>query len=682
MNTLHKIAVRAKVGPSHALIAIALLCFAFAAAYAAPPAGTVIGNQATATYSDGTQSYTVTSEKVVTIVQQVASLTLSSNGAKNAAPGAQVSYPHTVLNTGNGTDSFTLSTLSSGAFSLTGVTFYADANGDGVADNTTQITSTGPIAAGSTFNFVIVGNVPSNATVTTTNTQTVTATSTFSGGVSASNTDVTTVSNNAVINVTKAIDVASGPVGTTRRYTLTYTNNGNATATSFIITDVIPSGMTYVATSARWSGTGSTVLTDADATDNQSGMVYDYNIAVAGRVTARIASVAAGASGTLTFQVTVNSPQAPGALPATANTAYFTYNDGITTTSSAPTNTSQYTITRSVAVNYADDTQASVAQGGTVTFTNALTNNGNGTDSFDITVGSSTFPAGTTFVFYRNDGLTPLLDSNGNGTPDSGPLAAGATYNVIVKATLPPNATGGNYTMQAIARSFADASVSDPAVNTLTAITTSSVDLTNNSFGVGAPGVGAGPGVAAIVTNTTDPGTTTRFNLYVTNSSSVVDLFNLQASTDSSFGSQTLPAGWTVVFRDANGAIVNNTGTLTAGSNTPIFADVTIPAGAAPGTQNVYFRAISPSSGAADRIWDAITVNTVRGISVTPNNNGQVFPGGTVVYSHLVRTAATCWKATASPAAAPWPRRKTSRASARSSTGTRTPTACSTRLTR
>ncbi len=67
-----------------------------------------------------------------------------------------------------------------------------------------------------------------------------------------------------------------------------------------------------------------------------------------------------------------------------------------------------------------------------------------------------------------------------------------------------------------------------------------------------------------------------------------------------------------------------------------VYADVTVPAGQAPGEQAVYFRALSPTTGAGDRKHDAVTVNAVRRLSLTPNNSGQVFPGGTVVYSHTL----------------------------------------------
>src|SRR5262245_18549974 len=83
-------------------ITIAVTLFSSPRPFAAAPAGTTIGNQASATYTDaGSVSRTVTSNSVVTVVQQVASLTISSNNTRTGAIGGQMYYPHTITNTGN-----------------------------------------------------------------------------------------------------------------------------------------------------------------------------------------------------------------------------------------------------------------------------------------------------------------------------------------------------------------------------------------------------------------------------------------------------------------------------------------------------------------------------------------------------------------------------------------------------
>ena len=73
-------------------------------------------------------------------------------------------------------------------------------------------------------------------------------------------------------------------------------------------------------------------------------------------------------------------------------------------------------------------------------------------------------------------------------------------------------------------------------------------------------------------------------------------------------GGGALPAGWSVTFRDGANAIITNTGNIAAGGNKLVYADVDVPAGFAAGSVALYFRSVSPVSGALDRIHDAVSV--------------------------------------------------------------------------
>src|SRR5690349_11406558 len=399
-------------------------------AYAAPPAGTPIGNQASATYLDATStSRTVTSNLVTTIVQQVASFTLTADGARTAAPGGQGVFPHVLTNTGNGGDTFplVLANLAGDDFDLTGLAIYADADGNGVPDNFTAINTTGPLAAGAQFRFVVVGNVPGTQLATEVARMRITATSAFDNAQTAFNTDVVTVTGNAVVNITKSISTANGPSPSgPYTYTFTYTNAGNSVATNVTLTDLLPAGMTYVPNSGRWSTTGASVLTDANAADAQgtapNTIIYGFGVTGANTVTAKINRVAPGASGTVTFQVNVNSGLAPQTIN---NFASYTYNDGVSNVGPFTTNLAPFTVDASASLTFTGQTVASALQGSTVAFTNVLTNTGNASDVFDVIVNPGTFPAGTSYALFRSDGVTPLTDSNSNGIPDTGPLAAG-----------------------------------------------------------------------------------------------------------------------------------------------------------------------------------------------------------------------------------------------------------------
>lgn len=626
-------------------VALALALAGLAAHAAPPPAGTSISNQASATYSDASGiTRTVTSNVVQTTVQQIASLTLAANGAQNATPGSVVYYPHTLTNTGNGTDTFNLTTSNTGAFSMASVQIFAD-NGSG-SPTGSAITSTGALAAGGLFKYIVVATLPGTATAAQTNTITVTGTSVFDPTKTQSNTDVTTATTNAVVTLTKSASVSSGSAGTAITYTLTYTNTGNSTATAVAITDVLPAGLTYTAGSARWSVTGATALSDGGASSGSAPNTLTSGYTLGTKtLLVTLNQVTAGQSGTISFGVTVAGGTAPGVLNNTATTSY---NNGATTVTGG-SNTVPFTVLQTGAVTLTGTTvPGPAAPGSTVSFTNTVTNTGNGSDTFNITLSAGNFPAGTTFQLFKSDGVTPLVDTNSDGTVDTGPLAPAATYNVILKATLPPNASGaGPFIIAKTATSVFDPTKTATANDQLTAVTAASVDATNNlPTAVGVPGVGVfanGEG-AAQVTNTLNPGASTVFTIVANNTGPSPDSYNLGASTVNTFASVTLPAGWTVSFRadggvgncSTTGATITNTGSVAAGGNVVVCAVVGVPAGFAAGTTQLYFRTLSPTSNASDTLHDAVTVNAVRLVTLTPNGAGQTYPGGSYVYSHTL----------------------------------------------
>lgn len=83
------------------LASLVWLLSSTAAIAAPPPANSVIGNQATATYTDGTgTTRNVTSNLVQTTVAQVFSHTLTASQTKVAPQGSTVYFPHVLTNTG------------------------------------------------------------------------------------------------------------------------------------------------------------------------------------------------------------------------------------------------------------------------------------------------------------------------------------------------------------------------------------------------------------------------------------------------------------------------------------------------------------------------------------------------------------------------------------------------------
>ena len=83
-------------------------CFCVSARISAQtPGGTAIKNQATATYSDGTNSYSTVSNTVTVTVSNVSGLAITPDAGSNptvVAGQTVVLYNFTVTNTGNFTD--------------------------------------------------------------------------------------------------------------------------------------------------------------------------------------------------------------------------------------------------------------------------------------------------------------------------------------------------------------------------------------------------------------------------------------------------------------------------------------------------------------------------------------------------------------------------------------------------
>jgi len=629
------------------------------------PVGTVIGNVATAEYTDANGvTQNAQSNIVETTVAQVFDVNLEASATKLSPIGVQVSFPHTVTNTGNGPDSYTLTAVEtsagSGAFDFSNIEIYADATCDGIPDNAVNLNgaATPVLAPGDTYCFIVVANVPATALDGQTEDMTVTATSVSSGTATDSNDDDVIVTTDAVINVSKSLDIAQGEEGQPFTYTINYTNNGNGTATLVTITDMVPTGLEYVDASGRWSGTGATVLTDiVDGAQGTLPATVTYSaspLTGATLVTAVISEVGSGASGFITFQVTVRSDitTAPttifnggsgadglgvGGVADDPGEVGVSYNDG-SATQTTTTNSVPFDVLLTSAVSDTGDvTVPSTPQGSVFTFSNVFTNNGSGPDTFNVTLGADTFPAGTGFALQDVNGVG-LLDTNDDGIVDTGVVAANASVTVLVQVTLPPDATGGPYSLSKTATSTGDPSpASETILDTLTTIAAAVVDLTNTTTGIGAPGDGAGTGTP-ITISSTNPGGSVAFDLRVNNEGPSPDAYAITVTLPS-----PLPAGWTVSFFDGAVGVTTCGGTQVVATNVipvsgsqQICALVTVPAQQVPGNTDFTFKVTSPTSGATDSKVDRVTVNQVREIQLSTNQGSSISPGTVVQYVHTL----------------------------------------------
>jgi hypothetical protein len=710
------------------------------------PANSVIGNQASATYVDNTATTrTSTSNTVQTTVSQVKSFTLTQTGMKSASPNQQVCYPHTITNTGNGTDTYALVAPTTGpTFAHTGLVYYMDADQNGSPDNGTVISSSGPLAFGSSFNFVVCGTTPVAAAVGQQGSIIVSATDTNAPTANTqSRTDTTTIAV-ASVSVQKKLSsvpppgytpvpAGASPNAGPLYVILEYVNSGTVQGDNLLITDALPSGWLYVPGSGRWSGSGVAALTDAPGLD-PAGVSYSAPLtAISGTVTGTVTAVPGSTSGNLYFQVTIAPNLAvtiPANQPVTTNTATYQYsytyfNPGavLVNVPSASTNSVLYSVlqTGSVVANGSATTTGltdsepvtvvNAAPGQTITWTDYIWNTGNGPDSFDISIlntpvngsacnpannaaaGQCTFPANTNFQILSANGMTTLLDSNGNSTPDTGvipvpnlgacaapyvvstsvPLRCG--YPIVISATLPMAAIAGTngvngFQITVGATSFFNSTVTgtETVPNKLTAIAANTVDLTNNLSVAGGAALAQGLGpdnLSVITTNIVTPAvaaaTTTRFRLYVNNTSSIAQIYNLSSSyisVPAGLGLVNPPTGWTVAFKLDGGAgncsttagtAITSTGAspIAAGGNLLVCAEVVVPATnsgvlgtptySPPGAYVLQFRAQQQSDAAVfDTKRDQITIQPVHNVTITPNGTQSTVPGGAVTYTHAL----------------------------------------------
>jgi large repetitive protein len=231
----------------------------------------------------------------------------------------------------------------------------------------------------------------------------------------------------------------------------------DAVKTNVTISDVLPAGMTYVPGTLRLAAppqTNDASLNAASGPFMFNGLTGTYTTS-SDRISVNFATMRQNESGLVSFDVNI----APGlALNSVlTNIAENSYT-GIDGTRIGPrtSNPVDFRITGTENITLRGVTLPSVDPGSTVTFNNVLTNNTSKTDSFDVTLSGSNFPPDTIFQLFKPDGVTPLTDTNGNAIPDTGPVAAGATYRIVVKAILPPGIAGGPFRVSKNAQSISN----------------------------------------------------------------------------------------------------------------------------------------------------------------------------------------------------------------------------------
>jgi len=294
----------------------------------------------------------------------------------------------------------------------------------------------------------------------------------------------------------------------------------------------------------------------------------------------------------------------------------------------------------------------SVVPGTCVSFINTLKNTGGGVDTFNITFTwwVNQIPDAS-ITFWKSDGVTALVDTNSDGIPDTGPVAATAEVDIVVKicipVTTPPDTV--DHWGPVTATSTNDSLVYDWTYDKITDIDTMNVVLHNNNGGVlnDTPYSQVTPAGACLI-----------YPLAVKHDT-VAD-----ACWESYWLSQTqtLPSGWTLEFYpdtdnnqqpDLGAAAITATPSLAPGATYRYVAKVCIPVGQAPlgdgntGTvgdgQKLTFKAEGINFGKTDTQDDYAEVSPEPEYDFTfePDNSATASPCGTVFYKHLLKNNGT-----------------------------------------
>jgi uncharacterized repeat protein (TIGR01451 family) len=213
--------------------------------------------------------------------------------------------------------------------------------------------------------------------------------------------------------------------------------------------------------------------------------------------------------------------------------------------------------------------------------------------------------------------------------------------------------TGGGNNTPAAGCAFQDLAPSQGTCSTFS---------TTLAGGTGQTAAGEANAVEAIGAN---PGSQVKFKLDVVNTGPVADSFDLSYNgtsgaytTAAAFTTpQSLPTGFQVRYffdvapfdcstinTTGSGQQISNTGVIQPGATKPVCAVVDIPSNAVGAVHDLYFRVVSPTTwislnfttSSADVIHDRLYINTTRSVTITPNNAGQIFPGGSISYCHTV----------------------------------------------
>lgn len=420
----------------------------------------------------------------------------------------------------------------------TNLTFVSATPSQGTATNAngTITANLGNIANGGTATITVVATVAGTFSGNLTNTATVTATQTDSNTTNNTATQSTTVNKQVDLRITKVDNTDPLVAGASLTYTITVFNDGPSQATNVSVNDILPAGVTFTSATAS-QGT---------ATNNN------------GTITGALGTINSGSSATITVVVAT----LPTLRTNLTNTATVTATE---TEINATNNTATATTTVNAAIDLAitkTDSTDPVAQGGSLTYTILVTNNGTSTANA-VTV-TDVLPAGLTFTSGTATGGGTVTNAAGTVTGNLGVLAPGASVTMTIVAAVSTTATGPLSNTATVTATETDTNTANNSATQTTAIAqrgsiagVSYIDLNRN--GVRDTGETGQAGVTVTLNGTDLTGATVNLT-QTTNASGEYVFNNLLPGTYNVV--QTQPAG----FLDGSSNVGTGAGG-TAGTN-------------------------------------------------------------------------------------------------------------------
>ena len=497
------------------------------------PAAALAGDSREATVTASVDGNSVTDDaKDLTTALLVPSLTFVADEARNAGPGETITYVHTLTNTSNGTDTFTVTASPPSGW---------EASILPVGEITLERNASQPV----TLTLTVPQGTAQGPYDTI-----VTAQSTSDAAVEESITDTTTVVPAAVPRF-DAPQTRSTDPGVAVDFEHTLTNVGNIDGTFDLTVEDLPGGWT-----SSFAPADSVNINEGDNT----------------QITVRITPPDGTLAGNYNFTVRATAQGGTNATDTVVDTVE---------------------VNRKADLDLVSDEANTEPPNTVVTTTHTLTNNGNFTDTINLTASTS--------EGWAVRPLPPVLD-----------IPAGTSEQIEVELTIPPGQVKDlvNTTLVTATSAFS------PSVEASVQITTTIAE---------APGV---LWVEPILSRAGEAGTPITFTFELLNSGSISQTYAMEI-TD-------VPDDWTATL------IPTSTELLEPGQILPVQLVVQVPEETPLGTMDeVELLATSDQADPSDPRGEAaataiLTVGPPFGAVIAPDNEGSALPGELVSYTHTV----------------------------------------------